>query len=109
MSTFEAIYRFFGWGIINIDNYFLMILLIGAVLLFFNKRLWGKGFIIWACLGFAFIGIVPVGVWTVVNLENRFPKLQKIPSDAKGMILLGGSFDILTTEARDEPAYNLTA
>lgn len=109
MDTFEAVYRFFGWGIINIDSFFLILLLIGAGFLFFDKRRWGRKFVAIACFGFAFFGIVPVGLWTVVNLENRFPKLEQIPSDAKGMILLGGSFDIMTTQARNEPSYNLTA
>ncbi|MBX9621804.1 MAG: YdcF family protein [Alphaproteobacteria bacterium] len=109
MDNFETIYRFFGWWIINIDSFFLLFLLIGAGLLFFDKRRWGRKFVVIACVGFAFFGIVPVGLWTVVNLENHFPKLEKIPSDAKGMILLGGSFDLMTTKARHEPSYNLTA
>lgn len=109
MDTFETIYRFFGWWIINIDSFFLLFLLIGAGLLFFDKRRWGRMFVAIACFGFAFFGIVPVGLWTVVNLENHFPKLDQIPSDAKGMILLGGSFDLMTTKARHEPSYNLTA
>lgn len=109
MDTFETIYRFFGWWIINIDSFFLALLLIGAGFLFFDKQRWGRKFITIACFGFAFFGIVPVGLWTVVNLENRFPKLEQIPSDTRGMILLGGSFDIMTTQARNEPSYNLTA
>lgn len=108
VNTFESIYRFFGWWIIEIDIFFLVLLLVGGAFLLFNKRKWGRKFTLVACLGFGFFGIVPIGLWTIVNLENRFPKVEQIPAEAKGMILLGGSFDEMTSEAREEPAYNLT-
>lgn len=107
MAVFEMIYREIGWWIINIDLVFLVLLLMGAVFLWFKKKIWGKRLILLSCLGFAFFGVVPVGLWTFEQLENRFPRIQDIPSDAKGMIFLGGSFDIHTTKARGETSYNL--
>lgn len=109
MALFETIYRFFGWWIINIDIFFLTLLLLGSGLLLITKKKWGKGLIVASCVGFAFFGVVPIGLWTLENLENRFPKIEHIPSDTKGMILLGGSFDVWATLARGETAYNLTA
>ena len=38
-----------------------------------------RKFVAIACFGFAFFGIVPVGLWTVVNLENRFPGVMPPP------------------------------
>ncbi len=108
MSLFESIYRFFGWWIINIDLFFLTLLLFGGSLFLFKRKKWGKRFFFTSCFGLIFFGIVPIGLWTIENLENRFPKIQKIPPDVKGMILLGGSFDLMTTLARGETAYNLT-
>lgn len=109
MSHFESIYRFFGWWIINIDLLLIVFLIFGGLLLFFRRRMWGKRFVVLGCSGLLFFAIVPVGLWTVENLENRFPKVLAIPSTAKGIILLGGSFDKMTTLGRGETAYNLAA
>lgn len=109
MQLFESIYRFFGWWIINIDLFFILFLLVGGIFLFFKAKRWGKKFIMFGCLGLVFFAIVPVGLWTFEDLENRFPKITSIPPHAKGMILLGGSFDPMTTLARGETAYNLAA
>ncbi|OJW47550.1 MAG: hypothetical protein BGO67_04175 [Alphaproteobacteria bacterium 41-28] len=109
MAISESIYRFFGWWVINIDLFFMVLLLIGSGLLFFHKRTWGKRFLFISCFGFVFFGIVPIGLWTFEQLENHFPKVDQVPLDVKGMILLGGSFDKMTTLARGETAYNLNA
>lgn len=107
MALFESIYRFFGWWIINIDMFFLVILLAGGGLLAFKRRQWGKRLILISCIGFSFFGIVPVGLWTLEQLENRFSKEETIPPDAKGIICLGGSFDPLASQPRGETSYNL--
>src|SRR5262245_48014059 len=109
MTIFESIYRFFGWWIINIDIFLLSILIIGLLLSLFHKKKCGRTFILFSGFGFLFFGIVPIGLWTLEHLENRFPKRQLLPPDAKGLILLGGSFDRLTTLERGETAYNLAA
>ncbi len=109
MALFESVYRFFGWWVINIDIFFLTLLFLGGGFLIFRRKVWGKRLIIISCFGFAFFGVVPVGLWTIEHLENHFPKIESIPPDVKGMILLGGSFDKITTLARGETAYNLTA
>lgn len=109
MPHLESIYRFFGWWIINIDQLFILFLLFGGILLIFNRRRWGKRLITWGCVGFLFFAIIPIGLWSFEALENRFPNENTIPSTAKGMILLGGSFDPWVTPARGVTAYNLAA
>ncbi|MBS0271947.1 MAG: YdcF family protein [Proteobacteria bacterium] len=109
MAIFETVYRFFGWWIINIDLLLLLTLAVGGLLLFFRKVKWGKRLVVISCVSFGFFGVVPFSLWMVENLENRFPKIDQIPLDAKGMILLGGSFDKRTSLDRKTVAYNLTA
>lgn len=109
MATVESVYRFFGWWIIHIDLLLLLFLLVGAVLLFFQKNKWGKRCVVTSCLGFIIFATIPFNLWIMENLENRFPRVESISSDVKGMILLGGSFDKITTLAREETAYNLAA
>lgn len=109
MSTFETIYRFFGWWIINIDVLFIFLLSAGALLFLFKRPKCGKRLIIFGCAGFIFFTVVPVGLWTFEVLENRFQKPTPFPTHAKGMILLGGSFDPMVTLPRNETAYTLLA
>ncbi len=108
MSIFESIYRFFGWWIINIDFFLVLLLILAAGLFWLQRKKWGKRLLIISCAGFVFLGIVPIGLWSFETLENRFPKVAQIPTDVKGIILLGGPFDKLTTIGRGEAAYNLT-
>ena len=109
MDFFESVYRFFGWWIINIEMIFLALLVSGALLLWRKRKKAGKQCIVWGCVGFCFFTIVPVGLWTIEGLENRFPKMTSLPSDAKGAIFLGGTFDKMTSEARKETAYSPAA
>ncbi len=109
MTMFESILRFFGWWMINIDIFLLILMLLGGGFLVFKKNIWGKGFLLISCGGLIFLGVVPFSLWMFENLENRFPKVTSFPSDAKGMILLGGSIDQMTTLGRGETAYNRAA
>lgn len=109
MNLFESVYRFFGWWVINIDLLFILFLLLGAIFLIFKKGTFGKKLVIFGCFGLTLFAIVPVGLWTFEMLENRFPKVTSISPTTKGMILLGGSFDRMTSQARGETAYNLAA
>ena len=109
MDILESIYRYIGWWVIHIDLYLVLVLSVGGGLLFTPWKKWGKGFVLVACLGFFFLGVVPIGLWMVENLENRFPKVHQIPFDTKGVIFLGGTFDILSTKGRKEVSYNLAA
>lgn len=109
MDLFESVYRFFGWWIINIDLLLILLLVGGMGLLWCKKKKWGYYLIATGCAGFVFLGVVPVGFWTLEHLENRFPKIEGVPAQTKGMILLGGSFDRSTSFGRNAIAYNLAA
>lgn len=107
MDLFESIYRFFGWWFINVDMLLIFFLLGGAGLLGVKKKKWGTRLLTTGCAGLVFLAIIPVGFWMLENLENRFPKIEDVPANAKGIILLGGSFDRLTSAGREDIAYNL--
>jgi uncharacterized SAM-binding protein YcdF (DUF218 family) len=109
LTYFELIYRFFGWWIINIDQFFIVLMLLGGLFLLFKRQKGGKRLLFVGCFGLCFLGVIPISLWLFENLENRFPKLERIPSDAKGIIFLGGNFDQMTSLGRNEIAYNLTA
>ncbi|MGI4851710.1 MAG: YdcF family protein [Janthinobacterium lividum] len=53
--------------------------------------------------------IAPLGKIGVGYLENYYPRLHHIPKDAQGIILLGGSFDMKTSQKRGFTCYNMAA
>ena len=50
--------------------------------------------------------LLPFGKKSSAYLENYFPRLTELPQDIKGVILLGGSFDLATSAERGFPCYN---
>lgn len=50
--------------------------------------------------------IFSLGKAGAVYLENYYPRLVKIPENAKGLILLGGSFQMENSSARGVICYN---
>jgi len=109
MSLIESCTRFFGWWLINVDMLLILLLTLGGLAFFFSYAKWGKRLILMASFGFLFFAIVPVGLWTIENLENRFPRPDVIPADVVGIIFLGGNFDLASSAGRGEASYNLAA
>ncbi len=70
MTMFESILRFFGWWMINIDIFLLILMLLGGGFLVFKKNIWGKGFLLISCGGLIFLGVVPFSLWMFENLES---------------------------------------
>ncbi|MBY0281977.1 MAG: YdcF family protein [Alphaproteobacteria bacterium] len=58
-------------------------------------------------IAFSVIYFSPFSRTMLYHLEHRFPQIQAIPSDAKGLILLGGSFSLLESQVGGRPIYNL--
>lgn len=77
----------------------------GLILLFFKRKTLGR---IATSLGvgyFALVGMSPLGPYTLSFLENRFPVPKTLPQDAKGFIILGGSFDTPLSQKRMSTSY----
>lgn len=102
----QIVFKIFGW-LINIDHLILFFLILGVLLLFTRWWRWGRRSVVLSSFILMITTIIPTGFWLVSWLENRFPEQHEIPSDAKGLILLGGSYDWYTTVSRDRPSYNL--
>jgi uncharacterized SAM-binding protein YcdF (DUF218 family) len=109
MSFFMRFYYFVRGCLSKIDMLLLLLLLLGVGLLEAGDNTLGKGFIFLAGGGLIFFAVIPVGLWILQVLENRFPKRDSIPPDTKGLILLGGSFDQKLTRERQDTIYNLNA
>jgi uncharacterized SAM-binding protein YcdF (DUF218 family) len=102
----QVVFKTFGW-IINIDRIILFLLVVGLVVLY--SRWWkaGRRTLVAATSLILITAVVPTGFVLLSFLENRFPQPKEIPSDVKGIIILGGSFDLHTTVSRGQTSYNL--
>ena len=78
---------------------------------------WGRGWLRrlgqWL-VGFAFaavlvIAIIPVGTWSLMALETRFPPPETMPEHVDGIVVLGGVFDPGLSEVHNTLALNGSA
>lgn len=104
----QVAFKFFGW-LINIDKILMFVFIASIVLLF--TRWWriGRGGVFSAVLILFSVAILPTGNKLVSYLENRIDVPSSLPADAKGIILLGGSFNLHLTAKLDKPSYNMAA
>ncbi len=104
----QVIFKIFGW-LISIDLIICFLLLLGLVLLFTSWWKGGRRSIILAFSLLFVTAVLPTGNKIICFLENRFPQPTELPSDVKGIILLGGSFNLQLTADRGFPCYNMAA
>jgi uncharacterized SAM-binding protein YcdF (DUF218 family) len=101
----QVVFKFFGW-LITIDWIIMGLLLLAII--FLSLKWWkgGRRLVI-ALSALIFVtAILPTGPKILCFLEQRFPQPETISSDVKGIILLGGSFDLSVTANRGFPCYN---
>jgi uncharacterized SAM-binding protein YcdF (DUF218 family) len=68
------------------------VLIVGTLLLWTKRRRLGR-VVVTATVGVALVlAVVPIGVWSLTALEQRFPA-GDLPSRIDGVIVLGGDFD----------------
>lgn len=92
------------WVFASPANIFVLLLLLGGFFVVSHRpRLAVFGRILVFNLTFLFflIAVLPIGVWMLVPLENRFPPVK--PEHVDGIILLGGGESPTVTLARNQP------
>ncbi len=94
---------------IQTDIIFLLLLLLGVYLLPKRRQAKrGQRLILISSLWFAVVTFTPLPYFLAQSLENRFPRLVRIPSDVDGIIILGGGFDRGIVATRGVPGYHET-
>lgn len=88
------------WHVFRPGNLVLIVLCLGAVLLFGRFRDLGKKLILGSACFMLLIAVLPVGEWLLIPLENRFPVPQRFSSRIDGIMMLGGTFDTRLIKAR---------
>ena len=88
------------WLVVAPANFLLLLLLIGAALLFTRFTRAGRGFVLASALGFVVLGVLPVGTVMMRVLEDRFPQPPANMSAPTGIIVLGGAVNQQVTRFR---------
>lgn len=97
--------RKFSRLIINIDILFLITILIGLILLLLGKFHSAHLLFVSTLISITLIIFFPLGYYLAVFLENRFQKIEQIPADVIGIIILGTGFDFTVSAERNTPSY----
>jgi len=73
------------------------------------SALWGRRLIGLALLGYVVTAVFPLGELGVGVLEDRFPAQRDLAGPVAGIIVLGGSFDTVTTRERGQVSLTSSA
>jgi len=94
------------WLLAQPGNLLVLVIVLGALLLFTRWRALGRSLVVLAALLALTITVLPVGDWLLRPLEERFPPLSDLPQKVDGIIMLGGAVNTRITESRQQPTVN---
>jgi len=96
--------------IIHLDLISAMLVLLACITYFRTSRKKGRKLLLFSLVSFFIIHFSPFSRVMLYQLEHRFHQETELPGDAKGLILLGGSFSLLESKSsKGRPVYNLAA
>ena len=99
----------FLWGLlINLDLLLQGAMLLGLILWMTRWRKVGQRLIVIGLVPFLIISLTPFSRWMLGDLETHISSQKDIPSNAKGLILLGGPISLAETAERGAAVYNKT-
>jgi uncharacterized SAM-binding protein YcdF (DUF218 family) len=79
------------WPLVVPGNFLLLLLVVGAVLLFTRWRRLGRAVVVAVTFVLVALAVLPVGNWLVAPLENRFVVPDPMPPRVDGIVILGGA------------------
>lgn len=97
-----------AWLVIRPGNLFLLAALAGLLGLALRRRRAGTVLLAAGVLLMAVCTALPIGLWLMLPLENRFPRPAAYPERIDGAIVLGGGINGVITEARGVPTFGDT-
>jgi uncharacterized SAM-binding protein YcdF (DUF218 family) len=97
--------KLLGW-VSAPETILLLVLLVGAALLWTRWHGMARIVVSVATGGFVVIAVLPIGYWLMVPLEARFQAPSVLPDVVDGIIVLGGSSKLRTSIARDQVVLN---
>lgn len=98
------------WAVIEPSTLLLVTSIAGVIGLVWFRRSTVALVCVWVGLGgLTLCAVLPVGVWAMRPLENRFPAVPDLPAHVDGIILLGGFIDLKESADLGQPVLNEAA
>jgi uncharacterized SAM-binding protein YcdF (DUF218 family) len=94
------------WVLAQPSNLLLLLVAAGALALWRGRRRLASRLLYPAILAFVIVGVLPVGEWLILPLENRFPALSEPPDEVDGIVVLGGAVDLEVARSRGMAAFH---
>src|SRR5262249_6492229 len=94
------------WLFAEPSNCFVLLLVLAALLLLTRWRRLGMRLVGLLAVGGGAVLMLPLGPWTVIPLEDRFPVPSPMPTHVDGIIVLGGAVSTVLTQRRGQPTVN---
>jgi uncharacterized SAM-binding protein YcdF (DUF218 family) len=94
------------WALAQPSNLLLVLVAAGALALLLGRRRLASWLLYPAVLAFLIVGVLPIGAWLLLPLENRFPALAEPPDQVDGIIVLGGAVDLDVARSRGMAAFH---
>lgn len=91
------------WLVAEPSSFLFLIWLVGVALLWTRLVRAGRALVTLAALVSLAIAMLPIGVWALKPIEDRFPPLHSLPARADGIIVLGGVVDDYVIGKRGVP------
>jgi uncharacterized SAM-binding protein YcdF (DUF218 family) len=96
------------WALVQPSNVLLLALVLGAVGLLLGYRHAAAWLVCGATGVLVAVTVLPVGLWLLVPIENRFPQ-PALPDRIDGVVVLGGPVEPGVSELRGQIALNDSA
>ncbi len=94
------------WFLADPGNILLIALCVAAGLAWTKWVKAAKIVVTATAIGAVLVTVLPIGSLLFANLENRFPRVEKLPKNITGIIVLGGVVDQFVTDDRKQVAIN---
>jgi uncharacterized SAM-binding protein YcdF (DUF218 family) len=98
-----------AWFCLQPSSIILILLVVGAGLLFTRHQRAGRGLIVAAAVLFLVGGLMPLSNWLILPLEDRFARADLSGRPVSGIIVLGGAEEPAIATARHAHALNEAA
>lgn len=93
------------WMLAQPSNLLLLLVLAGTLALLIRRHRLAAWLLVPTAAVLALVGLLPVGDWLALPLENRFPALAEPPERVDGIVVLGGAVDLEVADGRGVVAF----
>lgn len=94
-----------AWVLVRPSNLLLLLALVGLATLFATRRRRGMVLLATSLVAVALVGLLPIGLWLTLPLENRYRPPAPPPGHVDGIVVLGGGIKQEITLARGVPSF----